>query len=181
MRRRIARTAIFVGSVKVGYVRQGVFCKVIRGSRHLLTEPVAIGYSVASLEQAERLGASKLEVLDAETGVFYRADLVQFRKHAFPVQRGRFEAQLAMRVEHWRGGPRRAPAARSKAKRAGKLTTTPEPQEPPEAPATSSVPAQLPMFKDTSISPRVTGRCRARTHAHARARAHSFILKALEE
>jgi len=92
---------IFVGVSLVGCVHGRVFCKKIKGSKHFLLEPRAIAFARASLEDAERAGAHRLEVLDIETGCIYRADLAYFKEHSFEFQRAGFELQRALRLEYW--------------------------------------------------------------------------------
>lgn len=46
----------------------GCFFKTIVGSRHLLRTPPAIAYYVSVLRRAKSLGATRLVVMDRETG-----------------------------------------------------------------------------------------------------------------
>jgi hypothetical protein len=92
---------IRVGGRHVGEVVQGVFQKTIVGSRHILRVPPSIALSVESLEQAEGAGAREIQIRDSETGRVFACTIEHFRRHAFPIQRGGFEPQLAMRLEEF--------------------------------------------------------------------------------
>jgi len=92
---------IYVSNRCVGAVDNGIFHKSIKGSRHLLRTPPAICLSVESLRQAEDRGASEIEIADTETGKVYQSKIEYFRQHAWKIQRGGYEPQLAMRLELW--------------------------------------------------------------------------------
>ncbi len=83
----------------VGEVTNGIFKKTISGSRHILRKPPAIALSVESLQQAERVGAHDIQITDIDLGCVYACTLQHFKSHAFPLQRGGFEPQLALRLE----------------------------------------------------------------------------------
>lgn len=85
----------------VGDVKDGVFHKVIKGSRHILRTPRAICLSVESLRQAEQLGALYIEVGDTETGFIYSCSIEHFKRFSFELQRGGFELQRALIIERW--------------------------------------------------------------------------------
>ncbi len=85
----------------IGEVVQDVFKKTITGSRHILQKPPSIALSVESLEQAERAGAREIQIKDRETGQLFSCTIDHFKHHAFPLQRGGFEPQLAMRLEEF--------------------------------------------------------------------------------
>lgn len=84
----------------VGEVSGDVLRRVIHGSRHLLREPVAIAHETGVLDQAERLGAVRVEVRDVETGALYATTIGTIRAHGFKVNRG-FGEQIAMRLSRW--------------------------------------------------------------------------------
>lgn len=80
----------------IGEVLKGIFKKTITGSLHFLKKPPAIALSVESLAQAERAGAVEIHITDRETGRVYACTFEHFKNRAFPIQRGRFEPQLAL-------------------------------------------------------------------------------------
>jgi hypothetical protein len=95
------RREVFVGSRRVGAVVGKVFRKQIKFSKHALRTPPALALSNSSLAQAERLGATSIEITDTENGIAYRADIVHFRRFAFDLQRGGFEPQKALVLDRW--------------------------------------------------------------------------------
>jgi hypothetical protein len=83
----------------VGEVTNGTFTKKISGSRHILRKPPAIALSVESLQEAERVGARDIQITDIDLGCVYACTLQHFKSHAFSLQRGGFEPQLALPLE----------------------------------------------------------------------------------
>jgi len=82
----------------VGDVVSGVFKKRISGSRHILRKPRALALSIESLKQAEHVGACEIEITDRESKNVYSCSIEYFKEHAFPIQRGGFEPQLALPI-----------------------------------------------------------------------------------
>lgn len=91
---------IFVGSRVVGFVSGDTFYKTIKGSRHLLKQPPAIAFDLSSLDDAESMGAERVEVKDSESGRIYRASIVLIRSSGFAVNR-RFGSQWALSLPYW--------------------------------------------------------------------------------
>lgn len=89
---------IRVAGCKVGEVASGVFRKSISGSRHILRKPRALALSIESLKQAEQVGAVEIEITDKESRKVYSCSVEHFKEHAFPIQRGGFEPQLALLI-----------------------------------------------------------------------------------
>jgi len=92
---------IYVCSIFVGFVRGNTFYKNIKGSKHLLTTPPALALSVDSLTQAERAGATEIEITDKESGCIYFSTISHFRRYSFDLQRGGYEKQRALVLERW--------------------------------------------------------------------------------
>lgn len=92
---------IFTSGRVVGEVVGEVFKKNISGSRHILHKPRAIALSVESLTQAEKVGAHEIQITDKESGDLYTCPLDRFKEHAFPIQRGGFEPQMALPLDRF--------------------------------------------------------------------------------
>jgi len=84
----------------VGEVRDGVLRKTVRRSVHFLRYPRAIAWDLVTLEQAERLGATRCEVADAETGDTYSASLAAFWREGVRLNRGHGD-QVALPLDRW--------------------------------------------------------------------------------
>lgn len=94
-------TKIWAGGRVVGEVAKGTFRKSVKSSTGFLHSPPAIALSVDSLNQAESVGASVIEVKDKETGRVYACTVTHFRTYAFDLQRGGYEAQKALPLSYW--------------------------------------------------------------------------------
>lgn len=94
----------------VGVVIGDAFTKSVDASRHFLRNPPAICFDSAALEAAARLGVTRLEVTDRETGRVYTAGLTDLHAHGWQFDRG-YGPQVALRLERWavNGGPAAAP------------------------------------------------------------------------
>lgn len=73
-----------VGEVLPG----GIFQKHVQHSKHYLSRPGGWCWDVASLREAESLGARVVEVLDTESGRAYRTTFDVIRRRGFGVNRG---------------------------------------------------------------------------------------------
>lgn len=92
---------IFIGGRLIGFVDEaGEFRKVIRGSKHMLRRPRAIGYDVAILREAAQNGAARLYVLDYATNIEYRATMADIDEHGFDVVCGH-NPQRALALDRW--------------------------------------------------------------------------------
>lgn len=91
---------ISVGTQIVGKVLNGVFSKRVHGSRHFLRKPPAIALDIDTVEQALRLGATKVEVYDMESGMLYRAKIDLIFEKGFRFNRG-FGDQIALCLSRW--------------------------------------------------------------------------------
>jgi hypothetical protein len=98
-----AAQTIRAGGHVVGHVSEGVFYKTMRASVHFLQKPRAICFDVASLHDAERLGARHVEVTDSETGQVYRAALGTVWAKGRPLDRG-YGQQWRLDLCHWNTG-----------------------------------------------------------------------------
>lgn len=107
---------VFVGSRAVGYVCGNVFKKTITGSLHILRIPPALAFDVSSLDDAEKMGADRVEVTDRESGRVYAATIEFIRRNGFTVSRG-FGAQIALPLAYFSidGQPPRNTPTKAKA------------------------------------------------------------------
>src|SRR3972149_6611814 len=83
-----------------GQVRNGIYTKTVTGSIHRLRKPPAWAVDISDLAEAERLGATRIEIFDRESGTIYTSTIENFRAHALPVNRG-YGRQLALEGRHW--------------------------------------------------------------------------------
>ncbi|HHX44538.1 MAG TPA: hypothetical protein GX714_11210 [Chloroflexi bacterium] len=66
----------------------------------MLRAPRAWAFGLDSLDEAERLGAGRVEVYDTETATTYQADLDRIRSKGVLIDRGR-GPQLALLLKEW--------------------------------------------------------------------------------
>lgn len=83
-----------------GKVSGDVYRKEVQGSKHRLNRPPAWAIDCQDLKNAERLGATRIEIHDCETQIIYTSTVENFRAHALPVNRG-FGPQLALELKYW--------------------------------------------------------------------------------
>lgn len=86
--------------VVIGEVRGDTFYKRIRSSLHFLDTPPAIATDYAALDQAQRMGATRVEVFDSDQGVTYRTALRNFWVYGIDTDRGH-NPQLALLLGYW--------------------------------------------------------------------------------
>ena len=94
------KQAVYVGGKVVGHVSGDIFSKKVKGSKHFLRKPPAIAFDRNSLEQAERLGASKIIIHDTESRISYSGALQTVLKRGFKVNRGHGD-QIALPLADW--------------------------------------------------------------------------------
>jgi hypothetical protein len=92
-------TLIFAGSKVIGKVVDGIFYKNINRA-HYLRQPPAIAFDIDSLNQAEKAGASWVQVIDRDRGIVYRASLEHIMTKGFQFNRGWGE-QIALPLSGW--------------------------------------------------------------------------------
>lgn len=85
---------VYAGTRIVGTVRNGTFHKTVKSS-HFLRQPPALAFDIDSLAQAERLGASRVEVFNKETGEYFKATIAHIREAGFALNRG-YGEQIAL-------------------------------------------------------------------------------------
>lgn len=84
----------------IGTVEGQTFRKVVR-SIHQLRTPPAWALSIFSIDQAERSGASRVEIFNLDTKTCYRASIELIRRDGFPIERGGYEPQIALPLDKW--------------------------------------------------------------------------------
>lgn len=80
-------TRIYAQGKLVGRVEGNTFFKTIR-KKHLLKVPPAIAIDVDSLEQAERAGATRVEINIRETSEVFEATIAHIKKLGWEFDRG---------------------------------------------------------------------------------------------
>ncbi|HHX43149.1 MAG TPA: hypothetical protein GX714_04070 [Chloroflexi bacterium] len=80
--------------------RDAIFRKSVRGSRHALRKPPAWALDIDSLLEAERLGATMVEIRDCESGLRYRASVERIWRHGITIDRGHGR-QVALPLSRW--------------------------------------------------------------------------------
>ena len=91
---------IYVGRRFVGKVKDDTFYKTIK-SKHILHSPPGLALAVDSLVQAERAGATAIEITNKESGQVYFSTASHFRRYSFDMQRGGFEPQKCLPLSYW--------------------------------------------------------------------------------
>ena len=93
-------TKIYSNNRMVGEVIGDIFRKSLKPN-HFLWRPPAIAFGLQSLIDAKEAGATKVEVINTETGRVHRATLDMIERHGFSVERGGFEPQRALALHKW--------------------------------------------------------------------------------
>lgn len=91
---------IYAQGKPVGDVRDGTFRKRCRASVHMLRKPRGWALDIESLGQAERAGATIVQIEDTESGRVYRASIESIRDNGIPLDRG-FGEQLSLPLSGW--------------------------------------------------------------------------------
>lgn len=95
------KTPIWVGGRIVGYIQDKCFRKRVKGSLHRLRTPKAWCISKEAFYAQILPHAERIIVEDVEAGVTYMCSTDEFARNCFEIQRGSFESQLAVTLEHW--------------------------------------------------------------------------------
>jgi len=89
-----------VGSKVVGKVVGDEFVKKLHSAKHFLHTPPAIAFDVESLDQARNLGATRVKIIDLDSGVIYRVTIEVILKRGFMFNRG-FGDQIGLALKYW--------------------------------------------------------------------------------
>jgi len=85
----------------IGYLQDHTFIKRVRGSKHMLRKPPAWCISKQAFCEEVLPSVESIIVEDVETGLIYECLTKVFAEHAFEIQRGNFEPQLALGLRFW--------------------------------------------------------------------------------
>jgi hypothetical protein len=91
---------IYIAQRVIGVVAGDTFHKTISGGKHVLRRPRAIAFDRCTLRDAAAAGATRVEVLDRETGTTYTISFETIDAHSFPVHRGHGD-QIAVTLDRW--------------------------------------------------------------------------------
>ena len=84
----------------IGRVEGGTFYKSARSTIHQLRQPRAWAADLDALDQAQAAGATRVEILDRDTGRTFSADQADFYRRGVRVDRGH-GPQLALPLIYW--------------------------------------------------------------------------------
>lgn len=85
----------------IGHLRDHTFVKRVTGSKHQLRKPPAWCISKAAFCEQILPNTENIIIEDLETGLTYQTSTETFAEHAFEIQRGNFEPQLALTLNYW--------------------------------------------------------------------------------
>ncbi len=91
---------IRVGDKIVGKVSGNEFVKKVHSTKHFLHKPPAIAFDVDSLEKAKKLGATRVTIIDLDTGFIYRVTIELIYEKGFRFNRGHGN-QIGLTLNHW--------------------------------------------------------------------------------
>jgi hypothetical protein len=97
---KVKYTNIRVGNRIVGSVKDGVFIKTVKASKHFLRVPPAIAFDIDSLKRASEAGAHTVRVIDTDCNRVYVAPISTIWSKGFEVNRG-FGRQIALLLKYW--------------------------------------------------------------------------------
>jgi hypothetical protein len=83
-----------------GKISNGVFSKTVKGSKHKLRKPPAWAVDIADLDEAERLGATLVEIYDIETHATYTATIEHIRDWGIYFDRC-YGKTIALPLRYW--------------------------------------------------------------------------------
>ena len=85
----------------IGYIENETFVKEVQASKHKLRCPPAWCISADAFENDIKPNVNALIVKDKESDITYQSSVDNFIEHCFEIQRGSFERQLALTLNHW--------------------------------------------------------------------------------
>ena len=99
--KNLVNTPIKAQGKIIGYLQDHSFVKRVQGSKHMLRKPP--GWCISKEAFCEEIlpNTNKIIVEDMESGVTYECLTEVFAEHAFEIQRGNFEPQLALVLKFW--------------------------------------------------------------------------------
>jgi hypothetical protein len=91
---------IRVGKKIVGKVVENEFVKKVHSVKHFLHKPPAIAFDVGSLEQAQKLGATQVKIIDLDSGIVYKVTIELILEKGFRFNRG-YGNQIGLTLNYW--------------------------------------------------------------------------------
>lgn len=88
----------------IGDLENGVFRKKVEGSKHRLNRPPAWAMDETCYAGLVRQGCQRIEILDTETGDYWRIPMPTFTKEREFIDRG-YGVQCMVRLPHWEHTP----------------------------------------------------------------------------
>ena len=85
----------------IGYLQDHTFIKRVQGSKHMLRKPPAWCISKQAFCEEVLPNTENIIIEDTESGLIYECPTQVFAEHAFEIQRGNFEPQLALGLRFW--------------------------------------------------------------------------------
>jgi len=82
----------------IGYLQDHTFMKRVQGSKHMLRKPPAWCISKEAFCEEIMPNTENIVIKDVESGLVYECLTKVFAEHAFEIQRGGFEPQLALEL-----------------------------------------------------------------------------------
>ena len=101
-------TEIRVGEKIVGNVIGDEFIKKVHSTKHFLQKPRGIAFDEDSLEQAQKHGATRVKVIDLDTGIVYQVTIELIYKKGFHFNRG-WGNQIGLTLDLWSSHPKSQP------------------------------------------------------------------------
>jgi len=98
---RPVKTRIEAEGKIIGYLQGHTFIKRVQGSKHMLRKPPAWCISKQAFCEEVLPNTKNIIIEDVESGLIYECLTKVFAEHAFEIQRGNFEPQLALTLNHW--------------------------------------------------------------------------------
>jgi len=95
------RRPVKVNEKIIGTLEGNRFTKTVTGSKHMLRCPPAWCLSADMFEQEVKPYVTEIIIRDTESGLTYRVSTETFAEHCFEIQRGSFERQLGLPLNHW--------------------------------------------------------------------------------
>lgn len=79
----------------------GTYYKRIQGSRHIIRRLNGIGFNIDVIAQAEKLGASRIRVVDADSGIEYLSTMPTLRAQGIEWNDRTYGAQIVLKCNQF--------------------------------------------------------------------------------
>jgi hypothetical protein len=98
----LVNTSVKAQGKIIGVLSNHTFIKRVTGSKHRLRKPPAWCISKQAFCEQIMPNTENIIVEDVESGLIYECPTEIFANHAFEIQRGNFEPQLALTLNYWK-------------------------------------------------------------------------------